>query len=54
MGYFFGPILLGKIADVYRLDYSFYVTSVIIMLAFIVLVFFLEETNPKTTITPLI
>jgi len=48
MGYFVGPILLGKIADVYRLDYSFYVTSVIIMLAFIVLVFFLEETNPKT------
>ena len=48
MGYFVGPILLGRIADVYRLEYSFYVTSVIIMLAFIVLVFFLEETNPKT------
>ena len=52
IGYFFGPILLGKIADVYRLDYSFYVTSVIIMLAFIVLVFFLEETNPKTRAQP--
>ena len=49
MGYFFGPILLGRIADVYRLDYSFYVTSVVVMLAFLVLVFFLEETNPKTS-----
>jgi len=54
MGYFVGPILLGRIADVYRLDYSFYVTSVVIMIAFLVLVFFLEETNPKNTITPLI
>jgi MFS family permease len=48
LGYFFGPILLGKIADVYKLDYAFYVTSAIIIIAFLVLVFFLEETNPKT------
>ena len=52
MGYFFGPILLGKIADVYRLDYSFYVTSGVIMVAFLVLGFFLEETNPKTRAQP--
>jgi MFS family permease len=49
MGYFIGPILLGKIADAYRLDYSFYITSIIVMLAFFVLNFFQEETNPKTT-----
>ena len=48
MGYFFGPILLGRIADVYRLEYSFYVTSVIVMLAFLVLIFFLEETHALT------
>jgi MFS family permease len=47
MGYFFGPIILGIIADSYRLDYSFYVTSAIIMLASFILGFFLEETNPK-------
>jgi MFS family permease len=52
MGYFIGPILLGRIADIYRLDYSFYVTSVVIMLAFLVLVIFLEETNPKNTRLP--
>ena len=52
MGYFFGPILLGKIADVYRLDYSFYLTSGVIMVAFLVLGFFLEETNPKTRAQP--
>ena len=48
MGYFFGPILLGRIADVYKLDYAFYITSAIVMIAFLALVFFLEETNPKT------
>jgi MFS family permease len=48
MGYFFGPIFLGRIADVYRLEYSIYITSAIVMLAFLILVFFLEETNPKT------
>ena len=47
LGYFVGPILLGKIGDSFSLDYSFYVTSVIIMLAFFVLFFFLEETNPR-------
>ncbi len=52
MGYFFGPILLGRIADVYRLEYSIYVTSAIIMFAFFVLVFFLEETNPIKTKDP--
>jgi len=47
LGYFVGPILLGKIADSLSLDYSFYVTSVIVMLSFFVLFFFLDETNPK-------
>ncbi|MFC1803948.1 MFS transporter [Thermoproteota archaeon] len=47
MGYFFVPILLGRIADIYRLDYSFYVVAVIVLLAFLVLGLFLEETNPK-------
>jgi MFS family permease len=47
MGYFFGPIILGRIADSYGLDYSFYVTSAIIVLASFILGLFLEETNPK-------
>jgi MFS family permease len=46
MGYFIGPILLGKIADVYKLDYSIYLTSLIILVAVIVLLFSVEETNP--------
>ena len=49
LGYFVGPILLGKIGDSFSLNYSFYVTSVVIMLAFFVLFYFSEETNPKTT-----
>ena len=48
MGYFFGPVLLGKIADLYKLNYSFYITSVNLILAFLVLSFFLTETNPQT------
>jgi MFS family permease len=43
MGYFFGPIILGGIADSYGLDYSFYVTSAIVALALFILGFFLEE-----------
>ena len=46
MGYFIGPILLGKIADVYKLDYSIYLTSLIILVAVVVLLFSVEETNP--------
>jgi MFS family permease len=47
MGYFIGPIILGMIADSYGLDYSFFVTSAIIVLASFILGLFLEETNPK-------
>jgi MFS family permease len=43
LGYFFGPILLGKIADMYSLDYSIYTTSVIILLSVILLIFTLKE-----------
>ena len=46
MGYFIGPILLGKIADLYMLPYSIYLTSLIILLAVVVLLFSVEETNP--------
>ncbi len=46
MGYFVGPILLGKIADIYMLDYSIYLTSLIILVAVVVLLFSVEETNP--------
>ncbi len=46
MGYFIGPILLGKIADIYMLHYSIYLTSIIILLAVVVLLFSVEETNP--------
>jgi len=46
MGYFIGPILLGKIADIYKLNYSIYLTSLIILVAVIVLLFSVEETNP--------
>lgn len=51
MGYFFGPILLGVIADFYDLNYSIYLTSVIILLAVVVLYFRLDETKPHTLIT---
>lgn len=44
-GYFIGPILLGKIADIYMLNYSIYVTSFIILVSVIVLIFSTEETN---------
>jgi MFS family permease len=46
MGYFIGPIILGKIADIYMLNYSIYLTSLIILLAVVVLQFSVEETNP--------
>ena len=45
MGYFFGPILLGKIGDVYGLEYSFYLTSAVIIGACMILVLCLKETN---------
>jgi len=47
IGYFFGPIILGEIADFYRLNYSIYVASAIIVSATFILGLFLEETNPK-------
>ena len=49
MGYFIGPIILGKIADMYKLDYSIYLTSVILLVAVIVLIFKLKETNQQNT-----
>ena len=45
MGYFFGPIVLGKIGDVYGLEYSFYFTSAVLMGACVVLVLRVKETN---------
>jgi len=47
MGYFIGPVILGKIADMYKLDYSIYLTSVILLVAVIVLIFKLKETNQQ-------
>ena len=49
MGYFIGPVILGKIADMYKLDYSIYLTSVILLVAVIVLIFKLKETNQQNT-----
>ena len=49
MGYFIGPVILGKIADMYKLNYSIYLTSVILLVAVIVLVFKLKETNQQNT-----
>ena len=49
MGYFIGPVILGKIADMYKLDYSIYLTSVILLVAVIVLTFKLKETNQQNT-----
>jgi len=47
MGYFVGPILLGKIADIYMLNYSIYSTSFIILVAVVVILFSVQETNPS-------
>ncbi len=49
MGYFIGPVILGKIADMYKLDYSIYLTSVILLVAVIVLIFKLKETKQQNT-----
>jgi len=44
MGYFVGPILLGAIADIYGLDYSFYVTSLSLLIATLILYLTTKET----------
>ena len=37
MGYFLGPIILGKIGDIYGLKYSFFLTSITLMAACMIL-----------------
>ena len=44
MGYFVGPILLGSVADRYGLGYAFYVTSLILFIAMIILQILSKET----------
>ena len=39
MGYFVGPIVLGRIADVYGVKYSIYVTSVVLAASVIILMY---------------
>ena len=47
MGYFIGPLILGKIADVYTLNYSIYLTSVVLAFAVLVLIWSVKETYSR-------
>jgi MFS family permease len=57
MGYFVGPILLGEVADAYGLNYAFYVASLSLFIAMVVLYFSSKETlmrivqEPKETVS---
>lgn len=44
MGYFVGPILLGKVADSYGLRHSFYVTSICLFIAMVIIQISSKET----------
>ena len=39
MGYFIGPIVLGRIADVFGIKYSIYVTSVVLAASVFILIY---------------
>jgi MFS family permease len=49
MGYFVGPALLGAVSDAYGLQYSFYVTSISLLVTTIIVCIFCRETRKVAT-----
>ena len=47
LGYLFGPILLGVVADTYGFNYTFYITSLSLLIATIIVYIFSRETRVR-------